>query len=155
MTFPNFTTLYVGRAWEQGYVGRVFWSHSKVHCTQASLQENRERAWKISLIPRCRGGRKKSTWYTLFAHALNRHGIPWWLCSYVYVCICMHVGDVINSLCWCASCSSVSVSLYSYHSLPNIVPDSIELGRACSIDVHNILKIILTAYVIHMSHWSS
>jgi len=32
---------------------------------------------------RRRGG--ESAWYTLFAHALNRHGILWRLCSYMYV----------------------------------------------------------------------
>ena len=32
-------------------------------------------------------GLNLSTWYTLFAHALNCHRIPWRLCSYVYTCI--------------------------------------------------------------------
>ena len=40
----------------------------------------------ISLIPRRRGrGRRKSAWYTLYAHALNRHRISWRPCSYLYV----------------------------------------------------------------------
>ena len=37
----------------------------------------------LSLVPRRGGVGGESAWYTLFAHALNRHGIPWRLCSYV------------------------------------------------------------------------
>ena len=29
------------------------------------------------------GGEGESAWYTLFAHALNRHKFPWRLCLYV------------------------------------------------------------------------
>ena len=32
---------------------------------------------RISLVPRRGGGGGESAWYTLFAHALNCHGIPW------------------------------------------------------------------------------
>ena len=61
-----------------------------------------------TLVLRCRGsGRRKSAWYTLFAPALNCHGTLWGSCSYVYVR--MYSGDVINSLCWCASWHSHSV----------------------------------------------
>ena len=50
-----------------------------------------------SLVPRHRGGGiRKSTWYTLFMHPLNHYGIPWQLCSHVYIHTL--VGACVNSV---------------------------------------------------------
>ena len=66
-----------------------------------------------SLVPRRGGGGGETAWYTLYAHALNRHGIPWRPCSYVYTL------DVINSLLCCVSWCYVRVSFVSHCSWPS------------------------------------
>ena len=41
----------------------------------------------LALFPGTEERRRKSAWYTMFVHAVNRHRILWQQCLYVYVCI--------------------------------------------------------------------
>ena len=81
------------------------------------------------LVPRCCKV-KESAWFTLFTHVLNCHGIPCWLCTYVYIhrwqtefhvdCVhmCTYTDDRrITNLPQCASWHAVHASFILHCSV--------------------------------------